>query len=90
MSQDTGNPQKVDKVQVNVRVPVPLREAIDARRKELGLSRDEWAANAFRLALRQPTRPPAVVRRPTAGVRRPAVLRGETRRAGSAGDSSST
>ncbi|UQS95208.1 omega transcriptional repressor [Pseudanabaena phage Pam4] len=38
-------------VQVNVRIPRSLRDAIDARRAVKGLSRDRWMANAARFAL---------------------------------------
>lgn len=38
-------------VQVNVRIPRSLRDAIDARRAVKGLSRDKWMANAARFAL---------------------------------------
>lgn len=52
-------------VQVNVRIPRWLKNDLDARRATIngGISRDRWAANAFKFALKQP-RPGAAV--PTA------------------------
>ena len=41
--------------QVNVRLPLDLVEAIDARRARKDLSRDEWMARALRFALEAPT-----------------------------------
>ena len=41
--------------QVNVRLPVDLVEAIDARRAKKDLSRDQWMERALRFALEQPT-----------------------------------
>lgn len=42
------------KVQVNVRLPVTLRDEMDARRAPLGLSRDEWMRRALVWAMSQP------------------------------------
>lgn len=50
-------PQDRDRlVQVNVRIPAWLRDEIDARRATVngGISRDKWAARAFKFALAQP------------------------------------
>lgn len=50
-----GEPAEVEElVQMNVRVPRSLRDAIDARREPLNLSRDKWVARALRWALAQP------------------------------------
>lgn len=40
-------------VQMNVRVPKSLRDAIDARRATKGLSRDKWVTRALTWALQQ-------------------------------------
>lgn len=40
-------------VQMNVRVPKSLRDAIDARRASKGLSRDKWCTRALTWALQQ-------------------------------------
>lgn len=39
---------------MNVRVPPELRDAVDARRGPLGLSRDVWIERALTWALAQP------------------------------------
>jgi predicted HicB family RNase H-like nuclease len=39
--------------QFNVRLPVDLIEAVDARRARKDLSRDKWVENALRFALAQ-------------------------------------
>lgn len=52
------------KVQMNVRVPPAIRDAADARRAPLGISRDEWVTRALTWALRQPQDPVAVVTAP--------------------------
>lgn len=44
-------------VQMNVRVPLSLRNEIDARRGNLKLSRDKWVTRALRFALKQPGTP---------------------------------
>ena len=41
-------------VQMNVRVPESMRAAIDTRRHQLGLSRDEWMRRVIEWALHQP------------------------------------
>lgn len=48
---DGGDPDEV--VQMNVRVPRSLRDAIDARRAQVrnGLSQSQYVANAVRFAL---------------------------------------
>lgn len=45
-------------VQMNVRVPRGLRDAVDARRANVngGISRDKWVAKALTFALQQPIR----------------------------------
>jgi hypothetical protein len=41
------------RVQMNVRLPKSLRDAIDARRAVKDMSRDKWVENAVRYALSQ-------------------------------------
>lgn len=50
------SPDPDELIQVNVRIPRALRDEMDARRATVngGMSRDKWAAAAFRFALRQP------------------------------------
>lgn len=52
MPEDTPAPARR---QMNVRLPVDLIEAIDARRARLDLSRDQWVERALRHALTSTT-----------------------------------
>lgn len=45
------DPKAPTKKQMNVRLPPDLIDAIDARRAERGLSRDEWVSRALTFAL---------------------------------------
>lgn len=52
----TGTPDvdpKADRVQMNVRLPRDLVDAVDARRARKDMSRDRWVENALRYALQQ-------------------------------------
>lgn len=67
------------RVQMNVRLPAPLRDQIDARRATIGktgISRDEWVRRAVTWVLAQDTRTsgPAGLAQTTTGrthIRRP-------------------
>lgn len=50
---DPPKPPPVTRRQVNVRLPVDLVEAVDARRARKDLSRDQWIERALRFALEQ-------------------------------------
>lgn len=58
-------PPPPPRVQLNVRLPEDLRDAVDARRSEipngkggLGISRDLWMERALRAVLSKPRVPP--------------------------------
>lgn len=51
---DPPKQPKPTRRQVNVRLPLDLVEAIDARRARKDLSRDEWMTRALRFALEAP------------------------------------
>lgn len=47
-------PTKRTRRQVNVRLPADLVDRIDARRAEVGISRDAWMERALEYALQRP------------------------------------
>lgn len=49
-------------IQMNVRIPKSLRAQVDARREEVGLSRDRWVTNALTWILQQTVIPGAPYR----------------------------
>lgn len=46
-------------VQMNVRIPQSLKDALDARRKTKGMSRDVWVERALKFALSRAAKPAA-------------------------------
>lgn len=58
---DTPPNRNRERKQVNVRLPVPLIEQIDARRQVKDMSRDKWVENALRFALQHGQTPSPVV-----------------------------
>lgn len=59
---DPAPDAKAKRVQMNVRLPPDLVQAIDSRRARKDMSRDTWVERALRYALQHPE-PPAA--RPT-------------------------
>lgn len=56
-------PDAAKPIQMNCRIPMSLRDALDARRADKGLTRDKWIARALNWVMALDHDPPDVPRR---------------------------